>query len=100
MSEGFGDPCGDGSGVDCVEVLESVYVYLDGEADDDRAALVRTHLDECVGCLRAYGLEREVKLLVARCCGSDRAPAELREKVLLRIRQVRVEIEHVELRLD
>ena len=48
----------------------------------------------------AYGLEREVKLLVARCCGSDRAPDELRAKVLTRIREVRVEIEQFELRVD
>lgn len=90
------DPCATGEGVDCGAVLDSVYVYLDGEVDDERAQLVRHHLDDCVGCLQAYGLEREVKLLVARCCGSDRAPEQLRQKVLLRIREVRVETEHVD----
>jgi mycothiol system anti-sigma-R factor len=85
------DPCAAGDGVDCRQVLDAVYVYLDGEADDARANLVRSHLDDCVACLRAYGLEREVKLLVARCCGSDRAPDELRVKVLTKIRTIRVE---------
>ena len=94
------DPCATGEGVDCRDVLESVYIYLDGEADDDRAHLVRSHLDDCVACLRAYGLEREVKLLVARCCGSDRAPEELRAKVLTKIRSVRIEIETVEFRVE
>ena len=42
---------------------------------------VRIHLDECAPCLRQYGLEQAVKALVARCCGGDAPPADLRERV-------------------
>lgn len=94
------DDCGAGDGVDCAEVVEKVYLYLDGELDSDATLLLRGHLDECVGCLRAYGLEKEVKALVARCCGSDRAPAELRHRVLARIRTEVTIVETVEYRLD
>jgi hypothetical protein len=39
-----------------------------------------------------------VKALVARSCGCDLAPEELRGKVLARIREVRIEISQLEYR--
>ena len=41
-----------------------------------------------------------MKVLVARCCGSDPAPIDLRDRVLVRIKQVRLEIEQVEFRAE
>ena len=92
--------CGDPHETPCGEVLADVYVYLDGEQDAASYDKVRQHLDECAPCLRQYGLEQAVKALVARCCGSDRAPRELRDRVNLRIQQVRLEIEHAEYRAE
>ena len=88
--------CGEPHETPCSEVLEAVYLYLDGEQDSDGHDKVRIHLDECAPCLREYGLEQAVMALVARCCGGDAAPVELRARVLTRIQQVRVEIEHLE----
>ena len=59
---------------DCGEVLDEVYLYLDLECDEQRRDLIRTHLDECSPCLREFGIEQEVKLLVSRCCGGEKAP--------------------------
>jgi mycothiol system anti-sigma-R factor len=92
--------CGDLPGLDCGEVIEKVYLYLDAEQDDLDRELVRFHLDECAPCLRQYGLEQAVKHLVARCCGGEAAPVDLRERVLVRLREVRIELEHVEFRVD
>jgi mycothiol system anti-sigma-R factor len=92
--------CGDPHETPCSEVLESVYLYLDGEQDSDGHDRVRIHLDECAPCLREYGLEQAVMALVARCCGSESTPVDLRTRVLARIQQVRVEIEHVEYRAE
>jgi mycothiol system anti-sigma-R factor len=72
-------------------VLNEVYLYLDGEIDADRRQLIREHLDECSPCLRQFGIEQEVKLLVARRCGGERAPEALRVSVLTRLRAARVE---------
>mgnify|MGYP003498367753 FL=1 len=85
--------CGEPHDTDCAEILERVFVFLDGEMPDGpRAyALVEEHLDECAPCLRKYDLERVVKALVARSC-PEHAPAELRQRVLSRIREIRVEI--------
>jgi mycothiol system anti-sigma-R factor len=83
--------CGSPHETDCHDVLNEVYLYLDGEIDSDRKRLIRDHLDECSPCLRQFGIEQEVKLLVARRCGGDRAPEGLRVSVLARLRTVRVE---------
>ena len=69
--------CGLPHETDCHDVLNEVYLYLDGEIDADRKRLIRDHLDECSPCLREFGIEQEVKVLVARRCGGDRAPETL-----------------------
>jgi mycothiol system anti-sigma-R factor len=91
--------CGEPHETPCSEVLEKVYLYLDGEADDHDHDHIRIHLDECSPCLRKYGLEQAVKALVARSC-AEQAPSELRERVMFRLQQVRVEIDHVEFRAE
>jgi mycothiol system anti-sigma-R factor len=72
----------------CREVLGEVYVYLDLECDDRRRDLIRTHLDECGPCLREYGIEQEVKALVSRCCGGEKAPDALRDRLRAKIAEI------------
>lgn len=88
--------CGKPHETPCTEVLDRVYGYLDGELADLDCAKIRQHLDECGPCLREYGLEEAVKRLVQKHCGCDAAPAALRAKILLRIREVRTTIEFAE----
>ena len=92
--------CGQPHETPCSEVLADVYLYLDDEQDAGARDKVRHHLDECSPCLRQFGLEQAVKALVARCCGGDPAPIDLRDRVLTRIQQVRIEIEQVEYRAE
>lgn len=80
--------CGKPHETPCTEILEHLYEYLDNEMPDEDCAHFKQHLDECSPCLRKYGLDQMVKSLVHRCCGSDDPPADLRDKVLSRIRQV------------
>ena len=91
--------CGEPHETPCTDVLEQVYFYLDGEPGELDREKIRLHLDECSPCLRKYGLEQAVKALVARSC-AEQAPVELRERVMYRLQQVRVEIEHVEFRAE
>ena len=92
--------CGDPHETDCREVLEEVYLYLDGEMDATRRTLVRQHLDECSPCLRQFGIEHEVKMLVARRCGGDRAPESVRLAVLERLRTIEVQWSSSEFQAD
>ncbi len=91
--------CGDPHETPCSEVLEKVYLYLDGEAEEVDHEHIRVHLDECSPCLRKYGLEQAVKALVARSC-AEQAPSELRDRLMAKLYQVRLEIEQVEFRTD
>jgi len=77
--------CGKPHEIDCGQILNEVYLFLDLECADDRRAAIQNHLDECSACLREYGIEQEVKALVARCCGSDRAPDDLRARLRAKI---------------
>ena len=92
--------CGDPHETDCSDVLAEVYLYLDLECADDRRSLIRDHLDECSPCLREFGIEQEVKALVARCCGSELAPAELKSRLRMKLSELVVNAEARELRTD
>ena len=79
--------CGGPHEVDCAEVLAEVWLYLDAEPDTIGRDKIAEHLDECGPCLREYGIEQEVKALVARCCGGEVAPDGLRHRLITTIRQ-------------
>ncbi len=85
--------CGKHHETPCREVLNEVYLYLDLECSEQRRSLIREHLDECTPCLREYGIEQEVKALVARCCGAERAPHELRQRLRLKLNDLTLDVE-------
>jgi mycothiol system anti-sigma-R factor len=80
---------------DCSEVLDEVYLYLDLECDEQRRDLIRVHLDECSPCLREYGIEQEVKALVSRCCGGEKAPDALRERLRAKLTELTADSERL-----
>lgn len=73
---------------DCRDVIDEVYLYLDLECDEGRRQLINTHLNECTPCLREFGIEQEVKDLVSRCCGGEKAPTALRERLRARLNEI------------
>jgi mycothiol system anti-sigma-R factor len=95
MTLGFGP-----GNIDCSEVLRDVYLYLDDETDDELRNRIRQHLDACTPCLKQFGLEQDVRSLIARTCGGDRAPAHLHERIKVRITEISIESNHLEIRAD
>jgi mycothiol system anti-sigma-R factor len=85
-------------GLDCDEVLADVYLYLDDESDDAMREKMKAHLNDCAPCLRQFGLEQDVKSLVARSCGGDHAPLELHDRIRVRLTEVTIEAAHSEYR--
>lgn len=67
--------------LDCREVLEEVYLYLDEECSDRRRGVIRDHLEECTPCLSEYGIEQEVRTIVHRCCSQEKAPDEVKARL-------------------
>jgi mycothiol system anti-sigma-R factor len=86
--------------IDCEDVIKDLYLYLDDESDDMLRGRIRQHLDGCAPCLRQYGLEQDVRSLIARCCGGDQAPAHLHERIRMRITELTIETIHLEYRAD
>lgn len=85
---------------ECGEILDTVYAYIDGELSAADCARIREHLAECAPCLEKFGLEQAVKDLVARSCGCDIAPPELRARLLIKLHEARVEYTRTEYRTD
>lgn len=91
------DPPG---GIDCDAVLRDVYLYLDDETDSAMYTKVKAHLHDCGPCLRHYGLEQDIKSLIARTCGGDRAPISLHDRIRIRLTEVTLESAHLEYRAE
>jgi mycothiol system anti-sigma-R factor len=89
MSHGHGPE--DVTASECADFLERIVYLIDNELDETDCSEVRMHLESCNPCLEKYDLQRTVKSVVARSC-SESAPAELRDRVLLRIREVQIRI--------
>ena len=79
------------SHTECAAFLERIVYYLDNELAEDDVVEVRLHLDGCGPCHDAYDLQKAIKSLVARSC-AERAPEELKAKVLYSIRHLEVEV--------
>lgn len=82
----------DHTGEQCADYLERIVYFLDNELDEADCTAVQHHLEECGPCLEKYDLQRTVKSVVARSCSSEAAPTELRQRVMVQIRQVQVRI--------
>ncbi|WP_205471039.1 mycothiol system anti-sigma-R factor [Nocardioides sp. SYSU D00038] len=81
----------DVSAAECADYLEQIVYFIDNELDAADCAAVREHIDACNPCLEKYDLQRTVKSVVARSC-SEKAPEDLRAKVLVQLREVQVRI--------
>jgi mycothiol system anti-sigma-R factor len=81
---------GDNQESNCDKLLNRVYFFIDNELDSADAEQIRQHIDECGPCLDEVALERLVKKLIARSC-TERAPVELRQRVVFSIRQVQLQ---------
>jgi mycothiol system anti-sigma-R factor len=79
--------CGDPEKVDCDKALAEIYLLLDRECGTDRAAEIRRHLETCPPCLEEYGIDEQLKQLLARKCGGDHAPDDLRSRLRASIRK-------------
>ncbi len=76
--------------LDCSGVIADVWLLLDNECDVATRERLKEHLEKCSPCLEHYGIEEQIKSLVHRKCGGDRAPDGLRERLSIRIRQTTI----------
>ena len=81
----------DADDADCAQALARVYEYLDGELSPSDLERIREHIDDCGPCLQQYDLDIALKALVRRSC-QESAPADLRERIMVKITEIRIEI--------
>jgi anti-sigma factor (TIGR02949 family) len=55
----------------CVDLVNSVTEYLDGELDEDQRTRIERHLEECPGCRAALDQFQTVIRLAGRLTGPD-----------------------------
>jgi len=82
----------DSDDADCAQALARVYEYLDGEMSPSDLDRIREHVVDCEPCLAQYDLDNALKALVRRSC-QESAPADLRDRILVKITQVRIELQ-------
>ncbi|ACU98049.1 mycothiol system anti-sigma-R factor [Saccharomonospora viridis] len=91
--------------VSCDDALAEIYLLLDKECTPERDAELRRHIEDCPPCLEEYGIDEQIKQLLARKCGGEHAPAELKHRLQESIRRTVAErsgqsLEETELRLQ
>lgn len=84
--------CGEPGKPDCTDVLAEVYLLLDKECTSDHEAELRRHLDDCPPCLEEYGISEQLKQLLARKCGGEHAPDQLKARLRATIRRTVAEV--------
>jgi mycothiol system anti-sigma-R factor len=72
--------------MDCADCLDRLYAYLDRELSPAEVTEVRVHLDDCGGCEDNFVIEERFLARVRDCCHEDVAPAELRTRIVARLR--------------
>jgi len=83
--------CGKPHETDCSQVLAEVWLLLDHECDVARRQKLEQHLVECGPCLEQYGIDKHLKLLLARKCGGDHASDQFKERLRTTIRRAVME---------
>ena len=72
---------------ECLEVLNHVWDFLDGQLNEERTERLRAHIAECHQCFEYKTFQENFRDAVHTLAHRPGAPAELRERVLDGLRQ-------------
>jgi mycothiol system anti-sigma-R factor len=68
--------------LDCEQVLEQVWTYLDGEMTEVEYLEIRAHVSECEGCGDKYEFQRRLLALIeAKCREGVHVPGKLKQRL-------------------
>lgn len=77
----------------CSEVLTSLSVYLDHELDHpEQVEAITVHLQQCQPCQQQSLVEQRLHQMLAQSCANEPVPAELRQRVIERLTELRLEM--------
>ncbi len=72
--------------MDCNDCVERLYTFLDTELSETDIKSIRSHLDGCDDCDDNFVFEARFLEQLRECFTSDVAPAELRQRVILKLK--------------
>ena len=78
----------DGTVIDCDVAMANLFSFIDAELDVSELEEMRGHIDDCPECLYEEELGRKLKGVIQRTC-VERAPDELRDRVVARLAELR-----------
>jgi anti-sigma factor (TIGR02949 family) len=70
--------------MDCKEVSSVLFLFFDGEMDDDMLSPFRDHVGGCDGCAKQVDYTRKLLLIVRERTIRCTAPDSLRHRILTR----------------
>ena len=82
--EEAGEPtaCTGVDAITCMEALEKLYEYLDGEMEGVSGEQVSKHLEICKSCFPHLQLEKSFREAVRRVQAGEVCPEEVKQKVM------------------
>ncbi len=72
--------------MDCHDCVERLYAFLDTELTEAEISQIRVHLEGCDDCDENFVFEARFLEQLRECCTSDVAPADLRRRVIAKLR--------------
>jgi anti-sigma factor (TIGR02949 family) len=68
------------SGHECDDALTNLYQYLDREIEASTSEVIRSHLEDCSGCLKSFKFEERLQIVVRERLAEE-VPAEFLERL-------------------
>lgn len=68
--------------MDCTRVRKSIFLFVDGELEEDKRGSIKQHLDECPHCDQTVRYAKKFLLVVRERCVRHVASTTLRQRIL------------------
>lgn len=72
--------------MDCKKIKEDLYLFSDGEMEDELKKSFEKHLAYCPGCARRLAFTRRFLIIVRERCIRMSAPVTLRRRILTKLK--------------
>jgi mycothiol system anti-sigma-R factor len=69
--------------MDCKRVGEVIFLFFDGEMEDDLRTPFQRHVETCSHCAQQIDYTRKLLLLFRQGCSRCSAPRRLRRRILI-----------------
>jgi len=67
--------------IDCEQVLQIVWQFLDGEVDEVRYVEIQAHIAACADCGPRYEFQRRLMVLIEQKCRAGPIPMGLKRRL-------------------